>query len=79
MINPMQLIGMINGSGNPQQMITQMLGGNPQFQRVMQMVDGRSPQEMEQIARNLCAQRGIDFNQAVNQMEQWGLKIPVKL
>lgn len=78
MINPMQLIGMINGGGNPQQIITQMLGGNPQFQRVMQMVDGKTPQEMEQIAKNLCGQRGIDFDQAISQMQKMGLKIPTR-
>lgn len=76
MINPIQIFSMINGGGDPKQIINQMLSGNPQFQRVMQMVDGKTPKEMEQVARNLCEQRGMDFNQAVNQMRQMGLKIP---
>lgn len=28
------------------------------------MASGKSPQELEQIARNLCQQRGLNFEEA---------------
>ena len=74
MFNPLQMIGMLNGKGNPQQMMsqimTQQLQSNPLFQRAQQMAQGKSPQELEQVAKNLCQQRGIDLDSAMNQFKQ---------
>lgn len=74
MFNPMQAMGMLNSLSNPQQMMNQMMLGqfqnNPLFQRAQQMAQGRSPQELEQVARNLCQQRGIDLNQAIAQFNR---------
>lgn len=74
MFNPLQMIGMLNGKDNPQQMMgqmmTQQLQGNPLFQRAQQMAQGKSPQELEQVAKNLCQQRGIDLDSAMNQFKQ---------
>lgn len=74
MFNPLQMIGMLNGKGNPQQMMSQMmtqqLQNNPLFQRAQQMAQGKSPQELEQVAKNLCQQRGIDLDSAMNQFKQ---------
>lgn len=75
--NPMSLIKMIrSGSSNPMQMMNQMLGNNPQYQRVLQMVNGKSPREVQQIAMNLCEQRGINFNEALSEMRGMGLNVP---
>ena len=76
MNNPMQLIQMITKSNNPQMLMQSMLSKNPTFQRAMQMAQGKNPEELQQIAKNLCQQRGIDFNQAINQLESMGIKIP---
>lgn len=74
MFNPLQMIGMLNGKNNPQQMMgqmmTQQLQSNPLFQRAQQMAQGKSPQELEQVAKNLCQQRGIDLDSAMNQFKQ---------
>ena len=74
MFNPMQMMGMLNEKSNPSQIMTQMmnqqLSGNPLFQRAQEMARGKSPQELEQVARNLCQQRGIDLNSAMNQFKQ---------
>ena len=75
-MNPLQLISMIKQNNNPINFMQNILGSNPQFQRVMQMVDGKTPEEMKQVAMNLCEQQGIDFLQAVNQMKSMGLNIP---
>lgn len=34
---------------------------NPLFMRAQQMAQGKSPDEIKQIAMNLCKERGIDF------------------
>lgn len=36
---------------------------DPAFSRAMQMAQGKSPQQIEQIVKNLCGQRGIDYEQ----------------
>lgn len=74
MFNPMQMMGMLNGRSNPQQMVSQIMSqqlqSNPLFQRAQEMAQGKTPQELEQVARNLCQQRGIDLDSAMNQFKQ---------
>ena len=74
MFNPMQMMEMFSGRSNPQQVVSQMMNqqlqNNPLFQRAQQMAQGKSPQELEQVAKNLCKQRGIDLDSAMNQFKQ---------
>lgn len=74
MFNPFQMMGMLSGKNNPQQMVGQMMTqqfqNNPLFQRAQQMAQGKTPQELEQVARNLCQQRGIDLDSAISQFKQ---------
>ena len=53
-----------------QQMVNQMLKSNPLFQRAQQMAQGKSEEELKQIASNLCKQRGIDIDEAYAQFGQ---------
>lgn len=66
-------------AGNPQNLMNQMLQqyqNNPMFQRAQQMAAGKSPQEIRQIANNLCNQRGIDINSAREQFKrQFGINM----
>lgn len=48
-------------------MMNQMMKNNPMFQRAMQMSQGKSQNELEQIAENLCKQRGINIEDAKKQ------------
>lgn len=47
--------------------MSKMLQGNPTFQRAQQMAQGKNQQQLEQTAKNLCQQIGIDYNDALNQ------------
>ena len=47
-------------------LMQQMLGNNPMFKRAVQMMEGRSPEEMEQVLRNVCQQKGLDYDQMKN-------------
>ena len=57
---------MFNGNGNP---FAQMQN-HPLFKRAQQMADGKSPEEIKQIAKNLCQQRGLDMDAAFAQFKQ---------
>lgn len=77
MLNPMQMMqvfGQLKGAQNPMQMMQQMFNGDPAFSRAMQMARGKSPQQIEQIVRNLCQERGIDFEQFKQNFGQFGMK-----
>lgn len=54
---------------NPLSMLSN-LGQNPLFARAQQMAKGKSSSELEQVAKNLCKEKGIDFDQAVQQFKQ---------
>lgn len=70
--NPIQLIGMLQNSQNPMMIIQQMMSNHPQYKQIMQVIQGKTPQQLEQYARNLAKNQGIDLNQLVS---QFGLKI----
>lgn len=72
-----QMMQMFSGK-NPQQtmlnLMIQQYQNNPMFQRAQQMAAGKSPQEVQQIAQNICAQKGIDIDSAFSQFKnQFGL------
>ena len=51
---------------NPFQMM-QQIQNNPLFKRAQQMAKGKSEQELQQVCKNLCQQRGIDIEEAAAQ------------
>ena len=75
-MNPISIMMQLQKSGNPMQLIQQMFGNDPKMQRAMSMVKGKSPQEVQQTALNLCQQKGIDINQAIQQARQMGIQVP---
>ena len=46
------------------------LTSNPLYQRAQEMSQGKTPQELQQIAMNICREKGIDFNQAFEVFKQ---------
>lgn len=72
-MNPMQFFSMMN---NPQQGLQTLMQQNPQIAQVYQMAQGKSPAELEQLARNICQQRGIDFNAAMQAFKSFGGMTP---
>lgn len=50
-------------------MMMSRLQNNPLFVQAQQMAQGKSPDELRKTCENLCHQRGIDFNQALNQFQ----------
>ena len=64
-MNPMQkLVMMVKSIKNPQQAMMQMLANNtnPMAQNVLKMVQNGDTKGVEEFARNICKERGIDFD-----------------
>ncbi len=65
-MNAMQFMQMVRSGGNPQAMLLNMLqktaGNSPIGQNLISMAQNNDTKGIEQVARNLCAQRGLDFD-----------------
>lgn len=73
MNSPMQLIQMIQRGGNPQQLVMQAAQNNPILRQAMQAVNGRTPEQVRDMAYQMARQQGIDLNQLARQL---GIKLP---
>lgn len=73
-VNPMQFIQMIKGGHNPQQLmmnyIQSEMGNTPMGQNLLQLAQSGNTQQIEQIVRNLAAQKGVDFDSEFNAFKQ---------
>lgn len=71
-MNPMQLIQMIKGGSNPQQLMMSFLQqqNNPMANNLLQMAQNGNISGIEQIARNMCSQKGLDFDKEFNSFKQ---------
>lgn len=71
--NPLQFImNMMRSGGNPEQLIAQMLQeqNNPMSANLLQLARKGDSAGLESIARNLCQQRGIDFDKEFKTFKQ---------
>lgn len=71
-MNPMQLIQMIKSGSNPQQLMMSFLQqqNNPMANNLLQMAQNGNISGIEQIARNMCSQKGLDFDKEFNSFKQ---------
>ena len=68
MMNFIQMLKAIRSQPNPTHGLMQLAREDPRVNQVMQMVNGKTPEEMEQIARQMAQQRGIDLDQVAQQL-----------
>ena len=65
-VDPIQLIQLIKGGRNPQQLIMNILkqngNNNPILNNAINMAQNGNVSGLEMVARNLAAQRGLDFD-----------------
>lgn len=62
MNNMMGIFMQLMQSQNPMAMMMQMFGKNPAMQRAMQMMNGKTPEQMQQVVMNMSKEAGIDPN-----------------
>lgn len=60
-----------------QMMAKQMAQSNPMFQRAIKMAEGKSAEELKQVAENLCKHRGISLDEAFEQFKAQMTGTPV--
>ena len=65
-INPMQLIQLLRQGNNPQQLVMNIIKqrgvNNPILNNALQLAQQGNTGALEQIARNLSQQRGLDYD-----------------
>ena len=80
MMNLMQMMGqlarMMQGGGNPMQLLQQMAGQNPQMAGFLQTIQGKSPQQLRQMAENLAKERGTSIQEVAGKLQQMGFPVP---
>ena len=65
-MSPFQLM---QGMKNPKEFVMNMMGqnSNPMIGQLMQMAKNGDSQQIENFARNLCKERGIDFDKSFSE------------
>lgn len=66
-VNPMQIIQMIKGGANPQQLLMQIMrqspiSNTPVGANILQLLAEGRTQDIEKIVRNLTQSKGVDFD-----------------
>ena len=70
--NPMmQIVQAMQMGRNPRMLMEQMARTNPQINQAVAMMQGKSPQELRQMAENMCRERGTTPEQI---MQMLGIK-----
>ena len=75
-MNPLMMIGqMMKNGGNPQQIFQQMLGNNPSMNNpimktAFEMAQNGDSKGGEELARNLCREKGINPDEAITKVKQ---------
>lgn len=70
-LNPLQLIAMLK-TGNPQQIAQQIIQENysndPMMQQLLTLGQKGDVQSLQQIAQQLCSQKGMNFETEMNNL-----------
>ena len=66
-MNPMDILAMIKNGRNPEQIMLSVLErgvreGNPMMDNFLTLAKQNRTADIEKIVRNLCAERGINFD-----------------
>ena len=73
-VDPMQLIMQIRQGKNPQQLMISILEGeastNPVMENLLNMAKYNRTADIEQFARNLAKEQGIDFDKEFSQFKK---------
>lgn len=70
-MNPIQIIQSYITKGlTPKGIVKRIVGNNPIFNNLIDMADRGDNQGVEQFARNLLKERGIDFDKEMENMKR---------
>jgi len=73
-MNILQLIQLVKNNPNPPAFVMQMLqaqsGNNPLFANLLNLAQNGNTAGLEDFARNVFKEKGLDFNQEFNSLKQ---------
>ena len=73
-MNINQFMQLVQSQGNPQQMVMMMLENqgakNPMFSNLLQMAKKNDTKAIEQFARNVMKETGLDFDEEFNNFKK---------
>lgn len=68
MNNPMMsMLQMAMGGMSPMQYLQQRMGQNPQIAQAMNLIQGKTPEQLHEIADNMAKQRGTTVEEIARQ------------
>ena len=75
-INPKieQMVRMFSSASDPMAFLKQNFGNNPQFNTLVNLLEGKTPEQKEQVMRNYLTEQGINPDLIINTARQFGLK-----
>lgn len=74
MNNPVtQMMQLLQAGKNPRAILNVLAQSDPQVNQVMQMMNGKTPEQLRQIANNMAAERGTTVEDVARQL---GIQIP---
>lgn len=74
MNNPaLQILDAIRRGANPNQIAAQLAQNNPAIRHAMQIMNGKTPEQVRDMAYQIAQQRGLDLNQIARQL---GITLP---
>ena len=74
MSNPaLQILDAIRRGANPNQIAAQLAQNNPAIRYAMQVMNGKTPEQVRDMAYQIAQQRGLDLNQIARQL---GITLP---
>ena len=69
----MTLMQVARSGGNFIPVLQRMAMNNPQAAQAIRLIQGKSPQQLEQIATNMAKERGVSINDIARQL---GISLP---
>jgi hypothetical protein len=73
-VNPMQLVQMIKGGQNPQQLMMSVLQqrsqGNPLYENLYNLAGKGKTGDIESIVRTMFKEKGLDFDKEFNSFKK---------
>ena len=74
MNNPIaQMAKLLQSGKNPYAILDAMVQSNPQVSQIRKMMEGKSPAQLEQMARNMAKERGTTIEDVARSL---GISIP---
>lgn len=74
MNNPVtQMMQLLRAGKNPRAILNVLAQSDPQVNQIMQMMNGKTPEQLRQIANNMAAERGTTVEDVARQL---GIQIP---